>query len=232
MTGFNKRVTIIDGWCVVDQENGDQIRARLEVDQGPMEPERGDGMWNEGVSLVRERSHTHYSDLDEHQGLAAVIDRINRVWGKGWIVYSENYDGKDTVLGSDENMEEFVSRYLRIFWDVQYAKRFNIGTYRDSTPVWGIAEGIEYGANIEAIVQSTVDEFEAWANGDVYVVVSETRTLAEAMEDGEEDYSWSQYDWPMGGYYGDSAGRYGVSEALDVPEDMIPENVYDYTDMS
>ena len=81
-------------------------------------------------------------------------------------------------------------------------------------------------------MQSTVNEFEAWANGDVYVVVSETRTLAEAMEDGEEDYSWSEYDWPVGGYYGDSEGRYGVSEVLDVDVSLIPENVYDYTDMS
>lgn len=228
---YNKRVTIIDGWCVVDQENGDQVRARLEVDQAPMEPERGDGMWNEGVSLVRERSHTHYSDLDEHQGLAAVMDRLNRAYG-GWYVYSGSYDGCDSFLGSDENMEEFVSRYLRIFWGVQYSKRFNIRTYRDSHPVWGIAEGIEDGSNIEAIVQSTVNEFGAWANGDVYVVVSETRTLAEAMEDGEEDYSWSEYNWTAGGYYGDSEGRYGVSEALGVPEDLVPENVYDYTDMS
>ena len=50
---FNKRVTVVDGWAVTDNEDGSQTRARLEVDQAPMEPERGDGMWNEGVSLVR-----------------------------------------------------------------------------------------------------------------------------------------------------------------------------------
>lgn len=228
---YNKRATVVDGWVQVDQEDGSQIRARLKVDQYPQEPERGDGMWNEGVSLVREYKDNHYVDIDSHPGLEAVMDRVDKWVNGNWIVYAADYNGKDTILGSDEDMEEFVSRYLRIFWDVQYAKRFNIGTYRDSTPVWGIAEGVEDGANIEAIVQSTVDEFEAWANGDVYVVVSETRTLAEAMEDGEDDYSWSQYDWPMGGYYGDSAGRYGVSEVLGVDDSLVPENVYDYMNM-
>ena len=228
---FNKRVTIIDGWAVTDQEDGSQIRARLEVDQFAGEPERGDGMWNEGVSLVREYKDNHYVDIDSHPGLEAVMDRVDKWVNGNWIVYAADYNGKDTILGSDEDMEEFVSRYLRIFWGVQFSKRFHIGTYRDSCPVWGIAEGIEDGANIEAIVQSTVDEYEAWANGDVYVVASQTRTLAEAMEDGEEDYSWSQYERPAGGYYGDEQGRYGVSDALDVDVSLVPENAYEYMKM-
>ena len=220
---FNKRVTVVDGWAVTDNEDGSQTRARLEIDQAPMEPERGDGMWNEGVSLVREYEDTHYADIDSHPGLGAVMDRVDKVRGS-WIVYAGDYDGKDTILGSDEDMEEFVSRYLRIFWDVQYAKRFHIGTYRDSYPVWGIAEGIEDGANIPLIVETTYKEYQAWANGDVYVVVSEHREL---MED-----DWSEHEWPIGGYYGNEAGRYGVAEALGVSEDTVPENVYEYMAMS
>lgn len=219
---FNKRVTVVDGWAVTDNEDGSQTRARLEVDQAPMEPERGDGMWNEGVSLVREYKDYHYVDIDSHPGLEAVMDRVDKVRGS-WIVYAGDYDGKDTILGSDEDMEEFVSRYLRIFWDVQYAKRFHVGTYRHSYPVWGIAEGIEDSANIPAIVEETYKEYQAWADGDVYVVMSERRSL---MDD-----EWSTHGWPMGGYYGDSQGRYGVAEALGVSEELVPENVYTYTDM-
>lgn len=219
---FNKRVTIIDGWAVTDQENGDQIRARLEVDQAPTEPERGDGMWNEGVSLVREHKDYHYIDIDSHPGLETVMARVDKVRGS-WVVYSGDYGGEDTILGSEEDMEEFVSRYLRIFWDVQYAKRFHVGTYRDSYPVWGIAEGIENSANIPAIVEETYKEYQALAEGDVYVVVSEHRGLM--------DEEWSGYDWPVGGYYGDEQGRYGVAEALGVSEELVPENVYDYMHM-
>ena len=215
----NKRVTIVDGWVQVDNEDGSQTRARLEVDQAPMEPERGDGMWNEGVSLVREYKDYHYVDIDSHPGLEAIMDRVDKVRGS-WIVYSGNYGGEDTILGSEEDMEEFVSRYLRIFWDVQYAKRFHIGTYRDSYPVWGIAEGIEDNAYIPAVVEETYKEYQAWAEGDVYVVVSEHRDLM-----GED---WMEHCWPVGGYYGNEQGRFGVSEALGVSEDLVPENVYQY----
>ena len=219
---FNKRVTVVDGWAVTDNEDGSQTRARLEVDQAPMEPERGDGMWNEGVSLVREYKDYHYVDIDSHPGLEAVMDRVDKVRGS-WIVYAGDYDGKDTILGNDEDMEEFVSRYLRIFWDVQHAKRFHVESYRDSYPVWGIAEGIENSANIPAIVEETFREYAAWATGDVYVVMSERRSL---MDD-----EWSTNDWPMGGFYGDAQGRYGVAEALGVSEELVPENVYEYMHM-
>lgn len=221
---FNKRVTIIDGWAVTDNEDGSQTRARLEIDQAPMEPERGDGMWNEGVSLVREYKDYHYIDIDSHPGLEAVMERVDTVRGS-WVVYSADYGGKDTVIGSwDEDMEEFVSRYLRIFWGVQHAKRFHVEDYRNSYPVWGIAEGIEDSANIPSIVEETFREYAAWATGDVYVVVSEHRALM--------DEEWISHDWPVGGYYGDDQGRYGVAEALGVSEDLMPENVYTYTDMT
>ena len=220
---FNKRVTVVDGWAVTDNEDGSQTRARLEVDQAPMEPERGDGMWNEGVSLVREYKDHHYVDMDTHPGLETVMTRVDKVGGS-WVVYAADYDGKDTILGRwDEDMEEFVSRYLRIFWDVQYAKRFHVGTYRHSYPVWGIAEGIEDSANIADVVEETYKEFQAWAEGDVYVVVTEDRGLM-----GED---WTRDPWTTGGYYGDDQGRYGIAEALGVSTDLVPDNVYDYMNM-
>lgn len=219
---YNKRVTVVDGWAVTDNEDGSQTRARLEVDQAPNQPERGNGMWNEGVSLVREYSDHHYVDIDTHPGLEAVMDRVDKVGGS-WIVYCDNYDADDTILGSDEKMEEFIARYLRIFWDVQYAERFYVGGYRESYPVWGIAEGIEDSADVPVIVKETHREYDAWANGDVYVVVSEHRDLM--------DEDWSEHEWPVGGYYGDNAGRFGVSEALGVPENLVPENVYEYMHM-
>ena len=222
MTGFNKRVTITDGWAVTDHEDGSQTRARLEIDQFADEPERGEGLWNEGVSLVREYKDYHYVDIDSHPGLETVMTRVDKFNGS-WTVLAEETVGQ-TVLGSDEDMEEFVSRYLRIFWDVQYAKRYYVGTYRDSYPVWGIAEGIENSANIPGVVEETYKEYQAWAEGDVYVVVSEHRGLM-----GED---WTEHDWPVGGYYGDDQGRYGVAEALGVSEDLMPENVYTYTDMT
>ena len=224
MMAFNKRVTIVDGWAQVDNEDGSQTRARLEIDQAPMEPERGDGMWNEGVSLVREYKDYHYVDVDSHPGLETAMSRVDKVRGS-WIVYAGGYDGKDTILGTDEDMEEFVSRYLRIFWDVQYAKRFHVEGYRDSYPVWGIAEGIEDSADIPAIVGETFQEYAAWATGDVYVVSSQTRTLAEAMEEPEWSEILSNTEY-VGGYYGDDQGRFGVAEALGVSEDLIPDNVY------
>ena len=222
MTGFNKRVTITDGWAVTDHEDGSQTRARLEIDQFADEPERGEGLWNEGVSLVREYKDYHYVDIDSHPGLETVMTRVDKFNGS-WTVLAEETVGQ-TVLGSEEDMEEFVSRYLRIFWDVQYAKRYHVGTYRDSYPVWGIAEGIENSANIPGVVEETYKEYQAWAEGDVYVVVSEHRGLM--------DEDWTEYDWPVGGYYGDDQGRYGVAEALGVSEDLMPENVYTYTDMT
>src|SRR5699024_5850545 len=101
-------------------------------------------------------------------------------------------------------------------------------SYRDTAHILVVAEGIENGADPEVIARATFDEWSSWANGDVYVVASQTRTLEEAMED--EEFSWTGDEY-VGGYYGESEGRYGVSEALGVPVDLVPENAYEYMDM-
>lgn len=225
---FNKRATVVDGWAVTDNEDGSQTRARLVLDQCPMEPERGDGMWNEGVSLVREEKDINYYDIDSHDGLESVMDRIMRLSGLGWVVLPAMWDTEPTILGSDEKMRTFVKRYLSIFWGVQYAERFIVRDDRYSYAVWGIAENIEDGANIPAIVRSTMEEWVSWASGDVYMVESQDRTLSEAMEHGEdwsEIMSDSEY---MGGCYGDESGREGIAEALGVSVDDVP-NAYEIT---
>lgn len=226
---INKRLTVIDGWAVTYNEDGSQTRARLVLDQCPMEPERGDGMWNEGVSLVREEKDINYYDIDSHDGLESVMDRIMSVRGS-WTVLT-GYDGlKDTILGSDEKMRTFVKRYLSIFWGVQYAERFIVRDDRYSYAVWGIAENIEDGANIPAIVRSTMEEWVSWASGDVYMVESQDRTLSEAMfsDDDDDDEDWCSVSERTGGYYGDESGREGIAEALGVSVDDVP-NAYEIT---
>lgn len=230
----NKRVTVEDGWCVTDNEDGSQTRARLEVDQYPTEPERGPGMWNNGVSLVRERDGYGGADLDDHDGLRAVLDRLYRMGYQEWWVDMVHDPALPATrrdvrpVGDDADREEFVRRYLRAFHDVQHVSLRHHQGYSQSdwADVWVIVEGVEEGANVDALADATWSEWDAWAKGDVYVVVSEHRTLAEAME-GED--TWSEHDYPCGGYYGDSGGRYGVAEALGVSVEDVPGNVYGYT---
>lgn len=223
MTGFNQRVTIIDGWAVTDQEDGSQIRARLEVDQGPMEPERGDGMWNEGVSLVRIEDNYRGRDMDSYEPMENILSIIQY--------------GEDRNTGEYRDANEWmfdreqVCRYFRIFHDAQYAEILTHQDYRDIAHILVVAEGIEENADAEAIARATFEEWAAWASGDVYVVAAQTRTLAEAMEGPDWSEIMSDTDY-VGGYYGDSEGRYGVSEALGVEVSLVPENAYEYMDMS
>lgn len=218
---YNKRVTVVDGWAQVDNEDGSQTRARLEIDQFADEPERGDGMWNSGVILYRVEDNYGGSDMDEYEPMKNILSIIQ---------YGED---RNTGAFRDANEwmfdREQVCRYFRIFHGAQFAKIVGLRNYRDRANILVVAEGIENGADPEAIATATLEEWRAWAYGDVYVVASQTRTLAEAMEDGE--FSWTDED-RVGGYYGESEGRYGVAEALGVSEDTVPENVYTYTDMS
>lgn len=216
----NKRVTVVDGWCVTDNEDGSQTRARLKVDQCPMEPERGDGMWNSGVILYRIEDNYHGISMDSYPPMENIMSIIE--------------SGEDRNTGEYRNDapwmrdKDQVCRYFRIFHDAQFAKIMTHQNYRDVAHILVIAEGVENGADPEAIATGTWEEWDAWANGDVYVVVSEHRTLAEAMEDEE---TWREDEFPCGGYYGDSAGRYGVAEALGVSVEDVPTNVYGYMDM-
>ena len=217
---FNKRVTVEDGWAVTDNEDGSQTRARLEVDQYAGEPERGAGMWNSGVILYRVEDNYGGADMDGYRPMENILSIIQN----GEDINSGEYrDANEWMFDREQ-----VCRYFRIFHGAQFAKIVGLRNYRDRANILVVAEGIENGADPEAIATATLEEWRAWADGDVYVVASQTRTLAEAMEDPE--FSWTDED-RVGGYYGDEQGRYGVAEALGVSEDMVPENVYTYLDM-
>lgn len=220
---YNKRVTIIDGWAVTDNEDGSQTRARLEVDQAPMEPERGDGMWNEGITLYRIEDNYRGRDMDSYEPMENILSIIQ---------YGEDRNTGE-YRDSTEWMhdKEQVCRYFRIFHDAQFAEIMTHQNYRDIAHILVVAEGIEDNADAEAIARATFEEWDAWANGDVYVVASQTRTLAEAMEDPDWSDIMSDTEY-VGGYYGESEGRHGVSEALGVAVSLVPENVYTYTDMT
>lgn len=219
---YNKRATVVDGWVQVDQEDGSQIRARLVVDRDPFEPERGAGMWNEGVTLFRVEDNYRGTDLDHYAPMGNIMSII------------ENGEDDNTGEYRDETPwmrdKDQVSRYLRIFHDAQFAEIVTVQHFRDIAHILVVAEGMEDSANPEAIARGTLEEWSAWASGDVYMVEAQTRTLAQAMEDGDEDYSWTDdEDYPVGGYYGDESGREGIAEALGVSVDDVP-GAYDITE--
>lgn len=218
---FNKRVTVVDGWAVTDNEDGSQTRARLEIDQAAVEPERGDGMWNAGVILYRVEDNYGGDKLDFYEPMENILSIIQ---------YGEDRNSGEYRDANEWMFDrEQVCRYFRIFHDAQFAKIVGLQNYRDRANILVVAEGIEDG-DPEAIATATLDEWKAWANGDVYVVASQTRTLAESTEEPDWSDIMSDTEY-VGGYYGDEQGRYGVAEALGVSEDMVPENVYEYMNM-
>lgn len=215
----NKRVTVVDGWAVTDNEDGSQTRARLEIDQFAGEPERGEGMWNSGVILYRVEDNYGGADMDEYEPMEDIMSIIQ---------YSEDRNSGEYRDANEWMFDrEQVCRYFRIFHGAQFAKIVGLQDYRDRVNILVVAGGIEDG-DPEAIATATLEEWEAWMSGEVYVVASQTRTLEEAMED--EEFSWTD-DERVGGYYGGSEGRHGVSDALGVPVDLVPENEYEYMDM-
>ena len=216
----NPRVTVENGWAVRNHDDGSQTRARLFHDPYHPEPERGPGMWNEGVSLIRERDSYRGITLDEHDGLSAVLDRFTG--DDYWDANPENYGLAAKALPVDR--EEFVRRYLRAFYGVQHASLRHHSDMGDWADIWVIVEGVEEGANVDALADATWSEWSAWAKGDVYSVESQTRTLADAMcaDPSDPDGGWED-DERVGGYYGDDEGRYGLSEALGVDEADVPE---------
>jgi len=231
MTTTRPRVTVEDGWAVRNLNDGSQVRARLTHDPYHPEPERGAGMWNEGVTLVRERDGYGGADLDDHDGLRAVLDRLYRVSHNEWRVDMVH----DTALpatrtdwrpvGDDIDRETFVRRYLRAFWDVQHVSLRHHQGYSQSdwADIWVIVEGVEEGANVDALADATWQEWDAWAKGDVYTVESQTRTLTDAMcaDPRDPDDGWEDYEH-VGGYYGDEGARAGLAEFLGVDVADVP----------
>ena len=247
VTESNTRtLPIIDGWVVRDLPNGDQVRARLHYDEGGyiFEPERG----GTGVLLVRERDGYGGAALDEHDGLRDVLDRTyaprnvrEHVTMTGVIRReSEVIDGEDVDFTGYAWLEdgrlsiprqEFVRRYLRAFWDAQHVSLRHHSGYSQSdwADIWVIVEGVEEGANVDALADATWEEWDAWAKGDVYSVESQTRTLTDAMcADPRDPGDGWQDDEHVGGYYGDEGARAGLAEFLDVDVDELP-CIYDVT---
>ena len=228
MTKSNTRVTVENGWAVRNHDDGSQTRARLFHDPYHPEPERGPGMWNEGVSLIRERDSYRGITLDEHDGLEHVLEHTSEDRNgnvrvetcKPWDP-NKNWQDQVTTLGIDR--EEFVRRYLRAFHDVQYVSLRHHQNYTDWADIWVIVEGVEEDANVDALADATWEEWDAWAKGEVYVVESQTRTLTDAMcsDPSDPDDGWED-DESIGGYYGDDEARYGLSEALSVDEADVP----------
>ena len=219
----NTRVTVIDGWAVRNLDDGSQVRARLIPDPYHPEPERGAGMWNEGVLLVRERDSYRGIDLDEHDGLNAVLDRFTG--DDYWDANPESYGQGAKALPVD--CETFVRRYLRAFYGVQHVSLRRHSDMGDWADIWVIVEGVEEGANVDALADATWEEWDAWAKGEVYVVESQTRTLTDAMcsDPSDPDDGWED-DESIGGYYGDEGATDGLAEQLGVGRDDVP-NVWE-----
>lgn len=249
MTITHPRTRVENGYAVRDLPNGDQVRVSVTRDPFPSEPDRGPGMWNEGVSLVCVADGYRGIDLDEHEGLSRILDRVNHDGRYWWVERcgSENVEAINRIWDADktaaQNWErtehdlhgedaalEFVARYLRVFWNVQYAELHHHQGYSqgDWADVWVIAEGIEDGADPETIARATWDEWSAWARGDCYVVETEVRTLEGAMEADNDEDEWETDDC-TGPYYGDTDTRDAVAESLWCDRADVPP-LYKFTD--
>lgn len=225
-----RTLPVIDGWVVRDLPNGDQVRARLRVDEygDTMEPDR-DGT---GVLLVRESSGYHSMDLDEHDGLARVLDRIGND-GRYWYVTREAEDQErmfepdmgirdywkrieHELKGGADEAREFVRRYLRAFWDVEDAFMFEHQGYSQSSwsDIWVIVERPVLGAlTAREYAEAIAREWSDWAKGDCYYVEIEHRSLADAMEAEDSDDMWSGFE-SYGSGIGDDGARCLLHDAL------------------
>lgn len=235
-TKTNTRVTVEDGWAVRSLADGSQVRARLIHDPYHPEPERGPGMWNEGVALVREADGYGGADLDDHDGLHEVLYRICKV-GRDYVIEraaGAEYAVEDYVIGDEDAMVEYVSRYLRIFHGVQHVSLRHHGGYSQSdwADIWVIVEGVEEGVSPDNLADATWFEWDAWAKGDVYTVESQTRTLTDAMcaDPRDPDDGWEDHE-RVGGHYGDEGAHAGLMYALGVDKAGVPA-LWDVTEES
>lgn len=228
ITESNTRtLPVIDGWAVRDLPNGDQVRARLRVDEygDTMEPER-DGT---GVLLVRERDGYGGAALDDHDGLRDVLDRTYAprnarehvtmtgvIRRESEVIDGEDVDFTDYAWLEDGRLpiprQEFVRRYLRAFHGVEDAFLYEHHGYSQSdwADIWVIVEeadlhdGNTWTASRE-VAESIAEEWSDWARGDVYLAESEYRTLADAMEAEDFDEGWTHHETLSGGIGDDGA---------------------------
>lgn len=229
-TPTNTRITVEDGWAVRNLPNGDQVRARLIPDiMGDTEQPEWDA-----VTLVRERDSYGGMNLGDHDGLREVLDRtyapsnVHEHVTMTGVIRRESEEMPDFHWLKDGKLpiprEEFVRRYLRAFHGVKDAFLFHHRDYRDWADIWVITEVQEIPelgrwAPTRESAEAHVQEWSDWASGECYGFESETRTLHDALEDGE--FGWKDEDtcW---GYIGDAGARYALAEALDVDETMVP----------
>lgn len=225
------RVRVVDGYAVRDLPDGDQVRAYLDRDPYMDEPERGDGMWNEGVSLVRWRDGYNGVTLDEHDGLSAALERVTYCQDcRNHVVTREHDEFPFVERGCGwhtryrKGIEEFVSRYLRAFHGVQHVSLRSHQGYSQSdwADVWVIAEGIEGGADPKGIADATWNEWDNWAKGDVYRVNIEHRPLDAAMRAEDPDDGWGESDMSYT-IYGEEDARQELAAALGVDVKDCPQ---------
>lgn len=208
---MGKRVIVEDGWAVKDEADGGQVRARLMIDHWAPEPERGKGMWNEGVTLYRVEDSYGGVDMDSYAPMENIMSIIENGEDRNTGEYRE-----DSEWMRDKDQ---VARYLRIFHNAQFAEIMTHQDFRDTAHILVVAEGIEDGADPEVIARSTFEEWDYWAKGEAYVIEYQTRTLAEAMEDGE---FWAAVSDYVGGYYGDEDAESGIAEILGAKNYDLP----------
>lgn len=111
--------------------------------------------------------------------------------------YADRYDRDDTIA--------FVSRYLRSFWTFTG----ELHTYY-SGESWYVSDD-----------KSTLAEYEAWVEGDVYYIFAEkrvteqtiTRELDGTLIDNETTDAWEETDDTVGGFYG---AEYAEREAKEL----------------
>lgn len=213
-------------WITTANADGSETRARLERDEFAVEPERGEGMWNDGVMLICDRNGYNGTDLDEFDPLTWVLERIE-----------ENRDGTVTVFADprSENVTAdgvakcdrvtFVRRYLRAFHNVLTVelRRHRGYCQSDWADVWVITDAAEFESedSAQSVANATWDEWDAWARGDVYVAMSQERTLMDAMNAEDEEDGWGDSEY-VGGVYGEDGGRLVQSEVLGVSLEDIP----------
>lgn len=183
----------------------DGYRVRLEVDQSPEKP-YNDGMapiWR--VDFYSSRADARHEDgLSSYQPHVHIAEAIDTLWSK----------------------DDALERYLRIFHGATTVERWHSGSYWYLTcdpKHWRDAMGItEEITQREGYADGLMDEWQAWCNGEVYVVVVEeqahwqrvdsTGTPVRLVEPTERD-TWEQVE-AVGGYYGYDWAKQSAIDAL------------------
>lgn len=188
----------------------ENLRLKVEIDEYPSKPYH-DG----GFPIIRLDHRDYWWRADQDTDLTSyrVPARI-----EDGIAHLLKEHGTDFVI---------VERYLRIFWGATFLARYNSGSYdylAFDPADWREQMGIT-DTEREGYAQSPFAEFEAWCEGEVYVVTEQRRlwqrtttrtwdpekaempddpsSSDEIGEDTDEFYVWQETDnGSVGGFYG------------------------------